>query len=312
MSLPCVFLMGPTASGKTDLAIEMVQRWPFEIISVDSALIYRQMDIGSAKPSAEELAKAPHRLLDFLDPAETYSAADFREDALREIKAIHAQGKIPLLVGGTIMYFRALEFGLAELPEADADVRAALEAEAAEKGWEVLHQRLAMVDPAAAKRIHPNDPQRLQRALEVYQLTGKPLSDFQVQKTSCFPYPLLRLALMPKNRAWLHERIARRFQHMLDSGLLEEVEALKRRGDLHLGLPSMRAVGYRQVWQYLEGEIERSELADKGIVATRRLAKRQMTWLRHYEDVHYFDSECLQQADLAERVQTFLRPRMLV
>ncbi len=284
-----IFLMGPTASGKTDLAVELVRRLPVEIISVDSAMVYREMDIGTAKPEPEVLAEAPHRLIDILDPAEAYSAARFREDALRHMAEITAAGRIPLLVGGTMLYFRALEQGLAALPEADPELRARLEAEAAEQGWQVLHDRLAEVDPVSAARIHPNDPQRLQRALEVYELSGKPLSElWQRQQDEGLPYRPIKLAVAPDDRAELHERIALRFRLMLEQGLIEEVEALYRRGDLHPDLPSIRCVGYRQVWQYLAGELNREEMSEKGIIATRQLAKRQFTWLRSEENLRWF------------------------
>jgi tRNA dimethylallyltransferase len=281
--------MGPTASGKTDLAVSLVERLPFEIISVDSALVYRGMDIGTAKPDAETLARAPHRLIDIIDPAEAYSASRFREDALREMAEITAAGRIPLLVGGTMLYYRALEQGLSRLPRADAPTRARLEAEAAELGWQAMHDKLAEVDPVAAERIHPNDPQRLSRALEVYALTGRPMSElWQENGPPALPYRLLKLAVAPTDRAELHERIARRFRLMLEQGLVEEVEALYRRGDLGPELPSIRCVGYRQVWQYLEGELSYSEMSDKGIVATRQLAKRQFTWLRSEQRLHWF------------------------
>ncbi len=284
-----IFLMGPTASGKTDLAVELVRRLPVEIISVDSAMVYREMDIGTAKPEPEVLAEAPHRLIDILDPAEAYSAARFREDALRHMAEITAAGRIPLLVGGTMLYFRALEQGLAVLPEADPELRARLEAEAAEHGWQALHDRLAEVDPASATRIHPNDPQRLQRALEVYELSGEPLSElWQRQQDEGLPYRPIKLAVAPDDRAELHERIALRFRLMLEQGLIEEVEALYLRGDLHSDLPSIRCVGYRQVWQYLAGELNREEMSEKGIIATRQLAKRQFTWLRSEENLRWF------------------------
>ncbi len=272
--------MGPTASGKTDLAVELVERLPFEIISVDSAMVYRGMDVGTAKPEPELLARAPHRLIDILDPVERYSAARFREDALREMAAITASGRIPLLVGGTGLYFRALEQGLSALPDADPQLRARLEAEAAREGWAALHLRLVQVDPEAAARIHPNDPQRLQRALEVYELTGRPLSELQRVRGVPLPYRLAKIALVPAERSLLHRRIADRFEAMLASGLIEEVERLFRRPDLGPELPSIRSVGYRQVWGHLAGEYGREEMIQRGIAATRQLAKRQLTWLR--------------------------------
>ncbi|MEA5446252.1 tRNA (adenosine(37)-N6)-dimethylallyltransferase MiaA [Gammaproteobacteria bacterium AB-CW1] len=278
---PIVCLMGPTASGKTDLAVALVEAGPFEIISVDSALVYRGMDIGTAKPGPEVLARAPHRLIDFLDPAEPYSAARFRDDARREIEDIQRAGRIPLLVGGTMLYYRALLRGLADLPDADEAVRARLEEAAEAQGWAALHQRLATIDPPAAARIHPNDPQRIQRALEVYELTGRPLTELQREAAvrDC-PWPVVRLGLMPDDRAWLHERIARRFRLMMDQGLVEEVAALRARGDLDLSTPALRAVGYRQIWEYLSGRGTLEEAVNRGIVATRQLAKRQITWMR--------------------------------
>lgn len=286
---PAIFLMGPTASGKTDLAVELVRRLPLEIISVDSAMIYRGMDIGTAKPDAATLAEAPHRLIDILDPAESYSAARFREDALKQMAEITAAGRIPLLVGGTMLYYRALQQGMAVLPEADPSVRARLEVEAEERGWQALHERLAEVDPVSAQRIHPNDPQRLQRALEVYELSGRPLSRlWEEQRGEGLPYRLVKLVVAPDDRPELHRRIALRFEKMLQQGLLEEVEALYQRGDLGPELPSIRCVGYRQVWQYLMGELSREAMSEKGIVATRQLAKRQFTWLRSEQNLHWF------------------------
>lgn len=284
--------MGPTASGKTDLAVALAEHLPVELISVDSALIYRDMVIGTARPEPAVLARAPHRLIDFLDPAEAYSAARFRQDALREMADIAAHGRVPLLVGGTMLYFRALEHGLSAMPEADAAVRARLEAEAAEHGWAALHARLAEVDPTTAARIHPNDPQRIQRALEVWELSGQPMSAFHAQvRPADFPWHPVHLVLAPADRAVLRERIARRFHTMLAAGLVEEVEALRMRGDLHAGLPSMRAVGYRQVWEFLEGTLSYDEMVEKAITATRQLAKRQMTWLRSLSGAHWLDSE---------------------
>ena len=279
---PVVCLMGPTASGKTDLAIHLVERLPLDIISVDSVMVYRGMDIGSAKPDPETLARAPHRLIDIRDPADAYSAAQFRDDALREMAAITAAGRIPLLVGGTMLYFRALLTGLSILPSADAEIRARLEAEAEVEGWDSLHRRLAEVDTEAAARIHPHDPQRIQRALEVYELTGIPLSKLQQQKhvDQPLPYRIVKLAVAPSDRTVLHQRIAMRFEQMLDQGLIEEVEGLRKRGDLHLDLPALRAVGYRQVWEFLDGDIDYTEMKERGIIATRQLAKRQFTWLR--------------------------------
>ncbi len=287
---PAIFLMGPTASGKTDLAVRLVECLPCEVISVDSAMIYRGMDIGTAKPDADTLAKVPHRLIDILDPAESYSAADFRADALREMAEIAARGRIPLLVGGTMLYFRVLQYGLSELPAADAEVRAALEQTAREQGWQAMHARLAAVDSASAARIHPNDPQRIQRALEVYEISGRPLSAwFSEQEASQLPYRILKIALVPGERHVLHERIARRFELMLEQGLVDEVQRLRQRGDLNLSLPSMRAVGYRQVWEYLDGKFDYNVMKDKGIAATRQLAKRQITWIRSEAGVSWID-----------------------
>ena len=286
-----ICLMGPTASGKTDLAVALRRHLPVEIISVDSAMVYRDMDIGTAKPDAATLQQAPHRLIDLLDPAEAYSAARFREDALREMADIVRAGAIPLLVGGTMLYFRALSEGLSVLPEADPVLRQRIEAEAAELGWKVMHRRLAEVDPESAARIHPNDPQRLGRALEVYALSGRPLSElWREHQAAPLPYRLVKLAVAPPERHELHQRIAQRFALMLETGLLEEVEALYRRGDLHPELPSIRCVGYRQVWQYLAGELSYAEMSEKGVVATRQLAKRQFTWLRSESHLHWYSS----------------------
>jgi tRNA dimethylallyltransferase len=297
---PAIFLMGPTASGKTALAIELVRHLPCEIISVDSALVYRGMDIGTAKPDAAELALAPHRLIDICDPAEAYSAARFRADALAEMAEISASGHIPLLVGGTMLYFRALEYGLSRLPEADPDIRADLEREAGESGWEALHAQLMRVDPAAAARIHPNDPQRIQRALEVYRLTGQPLSRLQRQaERNILPYRLVKLVRAPQSRAVVHRRIAERFNKMLAEGFEAEVRQLLQRDDLRPEMPSLRSVGYRQMIRYLRGEWDRETMIERGIIATRQLAKRQFTWLRSYPDVHWLDEEAgniLQQA----------------
>lgn len=286
-----IFLMGPTASGKTALAVELVQRFPMEIISVDSALIYKGMDIGSAKPDAETLAKAPHRLIDFLDPSESYSAADFREDALKAMAEITAQGKIPLLVGGTMLYFKVLKEGIAKLPAADETIRAQLLIEAQEKGWPALHRELEQVDPESAARLNPNDAQRLQRALEVYRATGRSLTQWhKQQKTETFPYEVVNIAVSPTDRAVLHDRIAQRFHEMLTQGFYDEVKALYNRGDLNPNMPSMRAVGYRQMWDCLDGKISYAEMEERGIIATRQLAKRQITWLRSWKDLHWLDS----------------------
>ncbi len=291
-ALPIICLMGPTASGKTQLAVELVQHFPFAIISVDSAMVYRGMDIGTAKPDAEILKKAPHRLLDIRDPADAYSAAQFRTDALREIKNIFAENKIPLLVGGTMLYFRALQQGLSDLPSADAALRKKLLAEAEQQGWAAMHARLAAVDSVAAQRIHPNDRQRIQRALEVYELTGKNLTTWQQASGDALAeHPILNLAIAPQDRSILHERIALRFEQMLQAGLVGEVEKLMARGDLDVNTPAMRSVGYRQVWEYLQGKLTYDEMRERGIIATRQLAKRQLTWLRSWPDVVWFDSE---------------------
>ncbi|MCE9873054.1 tRNA (adenosine(37)-N6)-dimethylallyltransferase MiaA [Hafnia alvei] len=288
---PAIFIMGPTASGKTALAMSLRQRFPVELISVDSALIYRGMDIGTAKPTAEELAQAPHRLIDIRDPAESYSAADFRADALREMAAITAEGKIPLLVGGTMLYFKALLEGLSPLPPADPEVRVQIEKQAQELGWEALHRQLQQVDPVSAARIHPNDPQRLSRALEVFLISGKTLTELTKISGETLPYNVQQFAIAPATREQLHQRIALRFEQMMAAGFEAEARALFERGDLHTDLPSVRCVGYRQMWSYLEGEIDYDEMVYRGICATRQLAKRQMTWLRGWESVHWLDSD---------------------
>ncbi|MDO4429776.1 MAG: tRNA (adenosine(37)-N6)-dimethylallyltransferase MiaA [Lonepinella koalarum] len=278
-----IFLMGPTASGKTDLAIRLRQTLPVEVISVDSALIYKGMDIGTAKPNAAELALAPHRLIDILDPAESYSAMNFRDDALREMAEITAQGKIPLLVGGTMLYYKALLEGLSPLPNADEKVRSEIEQKAEMQGWRVLHQELAKVDPVSAQRINPNDSQRIGRALEVFYLTGKTLTELTAQKGEPLPYHILQFAIAPEDRHILHQRIELRFQKMMAQGFLEEVKALYARPDLHLNLPSIRCVGYRQMWEHLQGDYPLEEAVYRGICATRQLAKRQLTWLRGWK-----------------------------
>ncbi len=280
--MPAVlFLMGPTAIGKTDLAVKLCRRLPLEIISVDSSMVYRGLNIGSGKPDQELLARAPHRLVDIREPDETYSAADFRQDALAEIDAIHGAGRIPLLVGGTGLYFRSLSHGLAPLPAADQQIRDRLEAQARQLGWPVLHQRLAAMDPLAASRIHCTDSQRIQRALEVYEITGEPISALQVQNmTRGCPHPIHTLILECESRAWLHQRIAQRFCAMLARGLVEEVRALRERFAGCKTTPALRAVGYRQVLAYLDGEYDYQVMHDKAIAATRQLARRQLTWLR--------------------------------
>ena len=281
MSKPlAIFLMGPTASGKSALAMELVQRLPCDIISVDSALVYRGMDIGTAKPTAAELAVAPHRLIDLLDPTQAYSAADFCRDALREMAAITAAGRIPLLVGGTMLYYKALLEGVSPLPEAEPQIRSQIAAGAQEVGWAALHQQLLQLDPVAGARIHPNDPQRLSRALEVFRITGKTLTELTQQQGSELPYRTLQYAIAPSDRAVLRQRIAERFVAMLAQGFEAEVRQLFDRGDLTPDLPSIRCVGYRQMWDYLAGVIDYEEMRYRGTVATNQLAKRQLTWLR--------------------------------
>lgn len=279
-----IFLMGPTASGKTDLAIQLRQTLPVEVISVDSALIYKGMDIGTAKPNAEELALAPHRLIDILDPAESYSAATFRHNALKEMADIQAQGKIPLLVGGTMLYYKALLEGLSPLPPANTDIRYDIEAQAAQLGWAALHHQLCQIDPIAGARINPNDSQRINRALEVFYISGKTLTELTAQQGDAIPYEILQFAIAPPDRAILHERIAQRFHKMIELGFQQEVEALYARQDLHLDLPAIRCVGYRQMWEYLQGQYDFDEMIFKGISATRQLAKRQITWLRGWNN----------------------------
>lgn len=286
-----VSIMGPTASGKTAAALAIAERIPAEIISVDSALVYREMDIGTAKPTAAELAQVPHHLIDILDPLESYSVMQFRQDAIRLAAEIHARGKLPLLVGGTMLYFKGLKDGLDALPQADAALRAELDAEAAAIGSPAMHAKLAALDPVTAARLKPNDSQRIQRALEIIALTGQPMSALlaQAPKTE-LPFTLVPIALEPSDRSVLHTRIATRFDAMLKGGaLLDEVKALRARGDLHLGLPSMRCVGYRQSWEYLDGTHGLTELRERGIAATRQLAKRQLTWLRSMDDRHIID-----------------------
>lgn len=288
--LPVIFLMGPTAAGKTDLAISLCQHLNTEIISVDSALIYRNMDIGTAKPTQQELALAPHRLIDILDAKESYSVADFRQDALKHIDQLHQQGKIPVLVGGTMMYFKALLEGISPLPEADPNIRAELEQEALKEGWPALHQQLQRVDPVAAERIKPNDSQRINRALEVYRISGKPMTELQQVKSAPLPFDFLQFAIAPTDRSVLHQRIEKRFKIMLEQGFESEVKALYQRGDLTTSLPSIRCVGYRQMWDYLDGLVEYDDMVFRGIAATRQLAKRQLTWLRSWQEVTWLES----------------------
>lgn len=289
---PAVFVMGPTASGKTDLAMHLAEHLPMDIISVDSAQVYRDMNIGAAKPTPDELARFPHRLIDVRDPSDSYSAAEFREDALAEMAQISSIGRIPLLVGGTGLYFRALLYGLSDLPAADPAVRARLEQQAALHGWEHMHRRLAEVDPVAAGRIHPNDPQRIQRALEVFELTGRPITELQQRDGEpTLPYRVLKFARAPRDREILRQRIAKRFHYMLEQGFEEEVQGLLQRGDVTPASPAMRSVGYRQILNYLLGEWDRDTMLERGITATRQLAKRQLTWLRAEPDVIWLYDE---------------------
>jgi tRNA dimethylallyltransferase len=304
-ALPVICLMGPTAAGKTQLAVELVTRYPFEIISVDSAMVYRDMDIGTAKPDAATLAIAPHALINICDPKDAYSGAQFCLDAQAAIAKCHQAQKIPLLVGGTMMYFHLLQNGLAIMPTADAACRAEIFAQAQELGWPAMHAKLVEIDPVAAMRIHPHDAQRLQRALEVFALTGKNLTtwhaDTDPTNTS---NQFINIALIPADRKILHTRIAARFQQLIDLGLVHEVQKLFARGDLNLETPAIRAVGYRQVWQYLQGELSYDEMIERGIIATRQLAKRQMTWLRRWPELKVFDSE---EADLVLKVGSYLQ-----
>ncbi|MEP6511865.1 MAG: tRNA (adenosine(37)-N6)-dimethylallyltransferase MiaA [Dokdonella sp.] len=297
-----IFLMGPTASGKTALACALADRFGLQLISVDSALVYRGLDIGAAKPDAATRARYPHRLIDIREPSQPYSAADFRSDALRAMHDIAGGGGVPLLVGGTGLYFRALERGLSELPEASPMFRAGLANEAARVGWSALHARLSLLDPEAAQRIDQADAQRIQRALEVIALSGRPLS---AQHTASaherLPWHVLKLALVPRDRASLHARIAARFDAMLEAGFVEEARRLHADARLHPDLPAMRAVGYRQAWPYLEGQIDASTFREQAIFATRQLAKRQITWLRSEVDACWFDPEQVESADAAAR-----------
>lgn len=301
-----VFIMGPTASGKTDLAIELVKHYPFEIISVDSALVYKEMNIGTAKPTVDELSIAPHKLIDFLDPTQNYSTADFRTDALAAMDEIHARNKIPLLVGGTMLYHRSLLYGLSELPKADEAIRSKLDAEAKLKGAEFMHQKLMAIDPVAAGKIHQNDPQRVQRALEVYQISGKSMTQLQQEnQAEALAWDSYKIVVAPESRDLLRERIAIRFNNMIEQGFIEEVQQLFARDDLDLSLPSMRAVGYRQVWEYLEGKMDKEQMIERGITITRQFAKRQMTWLRREEDALWLATE---DNAIYEKAVEFLKP----
>ena len=322
---PAIFLMGPTASGKTDLAIQLCEHLPCDIISVDSAMVYRGMDIGTAKPGPEELARAPHRLIDICDPAESYSAADFCRDARREMAAITAAGRIPLLVGGTMMYFKSLLNGLSDMPSADPLLRRELEQVAADQGWESLYEELSRLDPVAAKLIHPNNHQRVLRAIEVIRLKGVPISElwrsrktgsddivgiedypyftrWQADESDSLPYTITQLAIAPPERSLLHERIKLRFLQMLAQGFLTEVRGLKARGDLHAEMPSMRCVGYRQAWSHLDGAFDADVMVEKGIAATRQLAKRQLTWLRKWQGLQWLESNSSQNLTVALKI----------
>ncbi|WNC72603.1 tRNA (adenosine(37)-N6)-dimethylallyltransferase MiaA [Thalassotalea psychrophila] len=282
---PVICIMGPTASGKTDLAFGLSDHLPCDIISVDSALIYKSMDIGSAKPTKDELAKYPHRLIDIIDPSESYSVADFCRDAKREIDDIRSRGRIPILVGGTMMYFKSLLEGISPLPAANAEIRAGITAEAEQKGWQHIHDLLNEVDPVSAERIHPNDPQRLTRALEVYRITNKSMTELTKIKGDTLDGDILQFAISTTERAKLHQRIELRYNIMLEQGFQQEVEQLKQRSDLHEELPSIRCVGYRQMWQHLNGEFDYDEMIFRGVCATRQLAKRQLTWLRGWPNL---------------------------
>lgn len=297
-----ICLMAPTASGKTALAIELVKRLPLEIISVDSAMVYRGLNIGAAKPSKEELKQAPHRLIDIRDPFEPYCAAEFREEAIKQINEIHAQGKTPLLVGGTMLYFKVLQQGIADLPSADENLRKKLGEKAKQKGWQYMHERLQAIDPLSAKRIHPNDPQRLQRALEVYEITGKPLSELWQQAQTDLPYEFINIGLQLERKI-LHQRIEQRFKAMLEQNFLDEVKALHAREEIKFELPAIKSVGYQQAWLHLEGKLSYDEMSERAIIATRQLAKRQMTWLNSWPDLKWFEAL---DDNLVEQVIDFL------
>ena len=288
---PVICLMGPTASGKTALAMALCDALPCDIVSVDSALIYRDMDIGTAKPTEEELAKYPHRLINLRDATQSYSAADFCHDALAEIEKIRANNRIPLLVGGTMMYFKSLIEGISPLPAANSDIRQQIEAEAEQSGWQAMHEKLQNVDSVSAERIHPNDPQRITRALEVFRLTGKSLTQLTEKKGAKLEGDILQLAITPKERSTLHARIELRYQQMIEQGFEQEVINLKKRDDLNENLPSIRCVGYRQMWQYLNGEFDHKEMVFRGVCATRQLAKRQLTWLRSWQNLHWLTTD---------------------
>ncbi|MDP8099611.1 tRNA (adenosine(37)-N6)-dimethylallyltransferase MiaA [Pasteurella atlantica] len=286
-----IFLMGPTASGKTDLAIQLRKNLPVEVISVDSALIYKGMDIGTAKPTKQELAQAPHRLIDIIDPEESYSVANFCEDARQEMAEITTAGKIPLLVGGTMLYYKGLVEGLSPLPSSQPEIRERIQAKAEKIGWVELHKELLSIDPVAGQRINENDSQRIGRALEVFYISGKTMTELIAQKGEILPYDVLQFAISPQDRAILHQRIEQRFHKMIDLGFKQEVERLFERKDLHIDLPSIRCVGYRQMWEHLQGDISLDDAIFKGICATRQLAKRQITWLRGWKsEIEWLDS----------------------
>ena len=306
---PAILLMGPTASGKTRVALELARHFPLEIVSVDSALVYRHMDIGTAKPDLATRLQVPHHLIDIIDPTESYSAAQFCDDALEAMRGICGRDRVPLLTGGTMLYFKALQEGLANLPAADADIRMVIDGMALETGWPAIHRELERIDPATAGRLDPNDAQRIQRAMEIFYLTGKPMSELIASgKSASPPYRLIRIALVPAERAVLHQRIAARFEEMLELGLINELRVLREDYDLKASLPSMRCVGYRQTWQFLDGEFGLASLREKAVAATRQLAKRQLTWLRAMPDVQTFD--CLDEG-LAEKIANWLRTQEL-
>ncbi|NMH60925.1 tRNA (adenosine(37)-N6)-dimethylallyltransferase MiaA [Alteromonas ponticola] len=288
--LPVVAIMGPTASGKTDLALALAAQFPSEIISVDSALVFKGMDIGTAKPSLAERQQCPHHLIDILDPSESYSVSQFCFDTNQLIEQIHQRGNIPILVGGTMMYFNALINGISPLPKSDEVIRQTICEEANQAGWSAIHAQLQQVDPVSAERIHPNDPQRVTRALEVYRSSGKTLTYWQQQEVSKTPFEIAQFAIAPQDRAVLHKRIEKRFRQMLEAGFIDEVRKLFQRGDLHIDLPAIRSVGYRQVWQYLEQTLSYDEMQERGIIATRQLAKRQLTWLRGWNSLDWLDT----------------------
>lgn len=302
---PPIFLLGATAAGKTAVAIELVKNLPMEIVSVDSALIYRYMDIGTAKPDKHELAVAPHRLIDIVDPWESYSVSRFIEDAKKNMTEIRSRGNIPLLVGGTMMYYKALEFGLSAMPSASPELRHELEQRAAHEGWEALHEELRKLDPSSAGRIHPNDPQRIQRALEVWYSSGKTMTEWHAEELEP-AMEAIKFGLFPENRAILHQRISDRFHSMLDLGFIHEVEKLRAMPDMTAELPSMRCVGYRQVWQYLDGEDSFDTMIDKGLAATRQLAKRQITWMRSMQNLALFDSCDIPLPDIVNEISILI------